>query len=63
MTNAEAVQALKDIVTQTSKVSDEVKKLIALVQGSGDVSQELADQITAVQSAIQGVDDLNPDNA
>lgn len=61
MTNQEAIDKLNAQATQLSKVRTEVQKLVDAAQNQGNVSPELEAAINGVQAAIQGVDDLNPD--
>lgn len=61
MTNQEAIDKLNAMAAQMGKVSTEVQGLIAIIQNQGNVSPEVEAGINNVQSAIQGVDDLNPD--
>jgi hypothetical protein len=61
MTQAEAAQKLNTALTQIGKVKTEVEKLKEAAQNAGNVSPELQAAIDGVSSAIQGVDDINPD--
>lgn len=61
MTQKEAVLKLADILAQVGKVRGEVEKLVAAAANQENISDELANAINDVQTAVGGVDDLNTD--
>lgn len=61
MTNAEAKAALDAQAEQITKIKTEIQKLIDMVNDQEEVSPEIAAGITNVQSALQGLDDMNAD--
>lgn len=61
MKTQEAVDKLNAQAAQLGKVRTEVQKLVDAAANADNVSPELEAAINNVQNAIQGVDDLNPD--
>ncbi len=63
MTEQEAIQKINALTDQMAKVRTEVQALIDAANNQGNVSPELEAAITNAQNALQGIDDLNPDQA
>lgn len=63
MTNQEAIDKINAQSTQLGKIKTEVQKLVDAAQNQGNISPELESAINGLQTAIQGVDDLNADEA
>lgn len=61
MTQQEAIAKINSQTEQLSKVRTEVQKLVDAAQNQGNISPELEEAINNLSTAIQGVDDLNPD--
>lgn len=61
MTQAEAAQKLTEVANQLGKVRTEVQALVDAANNEQNISAELQAAIENVSAAVQGVDDINPD--
>ncbi|HMJ13402.1 MAG TPA: hypothetical protein VK524_18415 [Polyangiaceae bacterium] len=66
-TQAEHAAKLRALGTQLAKARTEiisaVDKLKAAIEAGGNSSEEVDDATAALETAVQGLDDLNPDEA
>ena len=60
-TQAETVVQINALTTQVAKVRAEVQNLIDVIATGGNTTPELDAAVASLQSAMQGLDDLNPD--
>lgn len=64
-TQAETAVQLQNLTAQISKVSGEVTTILAALEAAralaGETDPAVTAQVDALKTAVQGVDDLNPD--
>lgn len=61
MTQAEATQQINDLTTQVGKIRGEIQKLIDAAGNQPNITPELEAAIVSAKAAIQGIDEMNPD--
>jgi len=65
LSHAELAQQLTDVATQVEKskaeITTKIADLEAAIQNAGNTTQEVDNALAALKTAVQGVDDIVPD--